>query len=142
MNVLLPAPCVQIHVPLVLENPSTGTKCIVDAKIDTGSFATVIATKTVQKLGLEPFAEDWVELANGEPSLSKVCMCRVYLSEDEEQLDLPVYVMDSDNEQALLGMDVLSLGDFSAVHCRKDNMIGQWLKFEFHFSDDSDMFLY
>lgn len=33
MNVLLPAPCVQIHAPLVLENPSTGMKCIVDAKI-------------------------------------------------------------------------------------------------------------
>ena len=50
MNVLLPAPCVQIHVPLVLENPSTGMKCIVDAKIDTGSFATVISNTTLKKL--------------------------------------------------------------------------------------------
>ncbi len=41
MNVSLPAPCAQIHAPLVLENPSTGMRCIVDAKIDTGSFATL-----------------------------------------------------------------------------------------------------
>ena len=68
------------------------------------------------KLGLTPFTEDWVELANGEPAISKVCMCRLHLSEDEEMLDVPLYVMESDNEQALLGMDVLSLGDFSFRH--------------------------
>jgi hypothetical protein len=27
----------------VLENPSTGKRCTVDAKVDTGSFATVIS---------------------------------------------------------------------------------------------------
>ncbi|MBR1545615.1 MAG: hypothetical protein IJ633_02300 [Prevotella sp.] len=70
MDVLLPAPCTQIHAPLVLENPSTGMKCIVDAKVDTGSFATVISSTTLQKLKLIPFIEDWVELANGEPALS------------------------------------------------------------------------
>lgn len=93
MNVLLPAPCAQIHAPLVLENPSTGMKCIVDAKIDTGSFATVISSTTMHRLGIEPFTEDWVELANGEPALSRVCMCRVHLSEDDEMLDLPIYVI-------------------------------------------------
>lgn len=135
MNVLLPAPCAQIHAPLVLENPSTGIKCIVDAKIDTGSFATVISTATLEKLGLTPFAEDWVELANGEPTLSSVCMCRVHLSEDEEKLDLPIYVMNSENEQALLGMDVLSLGDFSSTHyCSSDGQ--QWLRFQFQLLDE------
>lgn len=120
MNVRLPAPCVQIHVPLVLENPSTGMRCTVDAKVDTGSFATVISSATMSKMGLEPFIEDWVELANGDPALSKVCMCRVHLSEDDETLDVPIYVMDSDNEQALLGMDVLSLGDFYSKHFRDE----------------------
>ena len=81
-------------------------KFIVDAKVDTGSFATVISSATMRKLGLESFMTDWVELANGEAAHSDVCMCRVHLSEDEERLDLPVYVMNSDNEQALLGMDV------------------------------------
>jgi len=114
----------------VLENPLTGTKCIVDTKVDTGSFATVISSATMTKLGLEPFVEDWVELANGEPVLSKVCMCRVYLSEDEEMLDLPVYVMNSDNEQSLLGMDVLSLGDFSVRHFMDENDI-PWIRFHF-----------
>ena len=48
-------------------------------------------------------------------------MCRVHLSEDQEMLDLPIYVMNSDNEQALLGMDVLSLGDFSSTHVESDD---------------------
>jgi len=65
-------------------------KCIVDAKIDTGSFTTVISSATLEKLQLFSFMEDWVELANGEPTKSKVCMCRIHLSEDEEMLDLPV----------------------------------------------------
>ena len=134
MNVLLPAPCAQIHAPLVLENPSTGMKCIVDAKVDTGSFATVISSMTMHRLGIEPFTEDWVELANGEPALSRVCMCRVHLSEDEEMLDLPIYVMNSDNEQALLGMDILSLGDFSSSHVSDSK--GNWLRFQFHLVDE------
>ena len=135
MNVSLPAPCAQIHAPLVLENPSTGMRCIVDAKIDTGSFATVISSTTLVKLGLTPFTEDWVELANGEPALSQVCMCRVHLSENEEMLDLPVYVMNSDNEQALLGMDVLSLGDFSSTHYDGEDGC-HWLKFEFNLIEE------
>ena len=140
MNVLLPAPCVQIHVPLVLENPSTGTRCTIDAKVDTGSFATVVSSKTIVKLGLEPFTDDWVELANGEAALSQVCMCRVYLSDAEEQLDLPVYVMNSDNEQALLGMDILSLGDFSMTHLNRPGNDGVWVKFEFYLRDDLDVY--
>lgn len=135
MNVRLPDPCVQIHVPLVLENPSTGTKCIVDAKIDTGSFATVISSVTMKKMGLEPFTEDWVELANGEPALSEVCMCRIHLSEDEEMLDIPLYVMNSDNEQALIGMDILSLGDFYANH-QIDSDGHSWLRFQFQLLDN------
>ena len=138
MNVLLPAPCAQIHVPLVLENPSTGTRCIVDAKIDTGSFATVISTATLKKLKLVPFINDWVELANAEAAQSQVCMCRVHLSEDNETLDLPIYVMNSDNEQALLGMDILSMGDFSAIHHETPD--GQhWIRFRFQLTDNDWM---
>ena len=87
------------------------------------------------KLGLAPFIEDWVELANGEPALSQVCMCRVHLSEGQETLDLPVYVMNSDNEQALLGMDILSLGDFSAKHFI-DKYGGNWIRFQFQLVED------
>ena len=79
MNVRLPAPCVQIHVPLVLENPSTGMKCMID---------------------------------------------------------IPIYVMNSDNEQALLGMDVLSLGDFSASH-QVDGKGRLWMEFQFNILDPS-----
>ena len=110
-------------------------KCIIDAKVDTGSFATVISSTTMSKLGLSPFAEDLVELANGEPTVSKVCMCRVHLSEDLEKLDVPLYVMDSENEQSLLGMDVLSLGDFSFCHSKsKDGQ--EWFTFKYHLLEE------
>ena len=111
-------------------------RCIVDAKVDTGSFATVISTTTMRKLGLAPFTEDWVELANGEPALSEVCMCRVHLSENEEMLDVPLYVMNSDNEQALLGMDILSLGNFSASYVR-DSKGTPWIRFQFILVDEA-----
>ena len=134
MNVLFPTPCAQIHVPLVLENPSIGSRCIIDAKVDTGSFATVISSAMQRKLGLSSFADDWVELANGEPAMSSVCMCRVHLSENDEMVDLPIYVMESDSEQALLGMDVLSLGDFSFVHIEKPDGT-KWVRFKFELRD-------
>ncbi|MBQ6954174.1 MAG: retroviral-like aspartic protease [Bacteroidales bacterium] len=111
-------------------------KCIVDAKIDTGSFATVISSATLTKLQLDPFTEDWVELANGEPAKSRVCMCRVHLSDKDETLDMPIYVMNSKNEQALVGMDILSLGDFSANHIETRD--GQkWLRFKFSLTDSN-----
>ena len=62
-------------------------------------------------------------------------MCRLHLSEEEEMLDLPIYVMNSDNEQALLGMDVLSLGDFSSTHYESPDG-QQWLKFQFQLLDE------
>ena len=130
-----PALCEAVYMSLVVENPLTGTKCIVDAKVDTGSFATVISSTTMSKLSIEPFTEDWVELANGEPELSRVCMCRVHLSEDEDMLDLPIYIMNSDNEQALLGMDVLSLGDFSSSHIMDSNG-HTWMRFQFHLLEE------
>lgn len=89
----------------------------------------------MEKMGLMPFTEDWVELANGEAAQSDVCMCRVHLSENEEMLDLPIYVMNSDNEQALIGMDILSLGDFSATHTEDEHGM-RWLRFEYHLIED------
>lgn len=43
---------------------------------------------------------------------------------------MPLYVMSSDNEQALLGMDILSLGDFSAEHCESNEGLPM-LRFNF-----------
>jgi len=42
--------------------------------------------------------------------------------------------MNSDNEQALIGMDILSLGDFSASHV-KDADGASWLRFQFQLLD-------
>ena len=62
-------------------------------------------------------------------------MCRVHLSDDGEMLDLPIYVMNSDNEQALMGMDILSLGEFSATR-HQSNDGQQWLRFKFYLYDN------
>ena len=62
-------------------------------------------------------------------------MCRVYLSEEDECFDIPIYIMDSDNEQALLGMDILSLGDFSAKHVTIGND-ERFIRFQFVVTED------
>ena len=51
-----------------------------------------------------------------------------------QTLDIPLYVMNSNNEQALIGMDILSLGDFSASHV-KDADGASWLRFQFQLLD-------
>ena len=48
---------------------------------------------------------------------------------------MPLYVMNSDNEQALLGMDILSMGDFSATHYLSEEG-NEMLRFSFNFADD------
>ena len=41
----------------------------------------------MEKMGLMPFTEDWVELANGEAAQSDVCMCRVHLSGNIQKMN-------------------------------------------------------
>lgn len=60
-----------------LENPSTGQKHTIDAKVDTGAAVTV---------------------------------------SDEDTIDTPIYVCDSESGVALLGMDVLRLCNYAQWH--------------------------
>lgn len=98
-----------------LENPSTGQKLTIDAKVDTGAAVTIIPKAVVEGLGLPSLGDCSFTMVDGTPLKTEAQMCRLSFSE-EDTIDTPVYVCDSDSGVALLGMDVLRLCNFSQWH--------------------------
>lgn len=75
----------------------------------------MIPRAMVEDLHLPVMQQCYLGLADGTPILVDVCMCRLSLS-NEDVLDMPIYVCESDTGIALLGMDVLQLCNFSQQH--------------------------
>lgn len=78
----------QVFVRLSLENPSTGARNIVDAKIDTGAIVTIIPMDCVSGMGFEIVGESEFTAANGEPLHTYVTNAILSLS-DEDELETP-----------------------------------------------------
>lgn len=98
-----------------LENPSTGQKRTIDAKIDTGAAVTVIPKSVVEGLGLPSLGNCYFTMVDGTPLTTEAQMCRLSFS-DEDTIDTPIYVCDSEAGVALLGMDVLRLCNYAQWH--------------------------
>ena len=98
-----------------LENPSTGRKFTIDAKVDTGAAVTVIPKSMVECLELHPLGTCRFTMVDGTPLTTEAQMCRLSFS-DEDAIDTPIYVCDSEAGVALLGMDVLRLCNFAQWH--------------------------
>ena len=98
-----------------LENPSTGQKRTIDAKIDTGAAVTVIPKTVVEGLGLPSLGNCSFTMVDGTPLTTEAQMCRLSFS-DEDTIDTPIYVCDSEAGVALLGMDVLRLCNYAQWH--------------------------
>ena len=109
------APLDQVHVCLVLTNPSTGKVSTIDAKIDTGSAVTLVPKIEVQDLELESMGETEFGMADGTPLKAEAMMCNVSFS-NEDSIDLPIYACQSQYGTALLGMDILGLCNYSQIH--------------------------
>ncbi len=98
-----------------LENPLTGQVRTIDAKIDTGAAVTIIPKEVVEGLGL-PSLGNWdFSMVDGTPLSTEAFMCRLSFS-DEDSIDTPIYVCDTESGVALLGMDILRLCNFSQWH--------------------------
>lgn len=98
-----------------LENPLTGQVRTIDAKIDTGAAVTIIPKEVVEGLGL-PSLGNWdFSMVDGTPLSTEAFMCRLSFS-DEDSIDTPIYVCDTESGIALLGMDILRLCNFSQWH--------------------------
>ena len=54
-------------------------------------------------------------MVDGSPLMTEAQMCRLSFS-DEDTIDTPIYVCDSDSGVALLGMDVLRFCNFAQWH--------------------------
>ena len=93
----------------------TGQVRTIDAKIDTGAAVTIIPKEVVEGLGL-PSLGNWdFSMVDGTPLSTEAFMCRLSFS-DEDSIDTPMYVCDTESGIALLGMDILRLCNFSQWH--------------------------
>ncbi len=115
LRLKLDAPYEQVYVYISLENPLTGQVRTIDAKIDTGAAVTIIPKEVVEGLGL-PSLGNWdFSMVDGTPLSTEAFMCRLSFS-DEDSIDTPIYVCDTESGIALLGMDILRLCNFSQWH--------------------------
>ncbi len=115
LRLKLSAPYEQVYVYISLENPSTGQKLTLDAKVDTGAAVTIIPKSVVEGLGLPSLGNCSFTMVDGTPLMTEAQMCRLSFS-DEDTIDTPIYVCDSESGVALLGMDVLRLCNFAQWH--------------------------
>ncbi len=115
LRLKLSAPYEQVYVYISLENPSTGQKHTIDAKVDTGAAVTVIPKSVVEGLDLPSLGKCSFTMVDGTPLVTEAQMCRLSFS-DEDTIDTPIYVCDSESGVALLGMDVLRLCNYAQWH--------------------------
>ena len=135
-----PALCEAVYVSLVVENPSTGTKCIVDVKVDTGSPYTILPKDVMDSIGLEPFTIETLETVSGELFETDICMGRIHLDDSGDCVDLPIHIAVDQLSMPLLGMDILRKGNMTLKHF-SDNDHQQWLLFTFDLLDEIDRVL-
>ena len=115
LRLKLSAPYEQVYVCISLENPSTGKRLTIDAKVDTGAAVTVIPMSVVESLELPSLGNCSFTMVDGTPLMTEAQMCRLSFS-DEDTIDTPIYVCDTEAGVALLGMDVLRLCNFAQWH--------------------------
>lgn len=135
-----PALCEAVYVSLVVENPLTGTKCIVDVKVDTGSPYTILPKEVMDSIGLKPFMTETLETVSGELFETSISMGRIHLDDSGDYVDLPIHVADEDLSMPLLGMDILRKGDMVLKHIT-DEQRQQWLLFTFELLDETERIL-
>lgn len=135
-----PALCEAVYVSLVVENPLTGTKCIVDVKIDTGSPYTILPREVMDSINLTPFTTETLETVSGDLFETSISMGRIHLDDTGDYVDLPIHIADGELSMPLLGMDILRKGDMTLKHIT-DNEQQQWLLFTFDLLDEADRIL-
>ena len=129
-----PAQCEAVFVSLVVENPLTGTKCIVDAKVDTGSPYTILPKEVMEGIGLQSFMTEVLETVSGEFFKTALCMGRIHLDDSGDYVDMPVHICNETLTIPLLGMDILRKGDLTLTHVKDDDQL--WLRLTFNLLED------
>jgi predicted aspartyl protease len=104
--------------------PNTDQSTTITAIWDTGATQTCITQKVVDELGLKPTGIGVVHTAGGEMQVNKY-MVTVGLPPNLtiEGVEVPVVTL-PDNKDALIGMDIITLGDFSVTN--KDGRKGDY----------------
>lgn len=129
LQLKLKEPYDQVFIYLGLENPLTGETRTVDAKIDTGAAVTIVPKNFIEDFGLEVLGKRMLSMANGDTLPAYVCLCNVYLSE-EDAFEMYIHVVDSSTGIALIGMDILKQCDYAQWHSKEGDNQGLFFKIE------------
>jgi len=106
--------CEVIFVPCLLENPSTGARCMIDAVWDTGSQRTAISEEAFNAIGLRRGATAHVQGSAGVTEGWET-ECKVSLTE-YDQWEVEVDVLPQLPVHMVIGMDIISTGNLSLTY--------------------------
>ena len=106
--------CPAIYVPCLLVNMSTGQQCTIEAIWDTGASRTAISEEAFDILGLTRGEPVIVSSFGGETE-GWSAECLIALT-DEDQWLTEVDVLPELPVHAVIGMDIISDGDFSLTY--------------------------
>ena len=84
LRLKLSAPYEQVYVCISLENPSTGRKLTIDAKVDTGAAVTIIPRSVLEGFGLPTLGKCGFTMVDGTPLMTEAQMCRLSFSDEDD----------------------------------------------------------
>lgn len=107
----------QLVMPIVIMVPGDPTKQVqVVALWDTGATGTVITQKVVDAIGLKPISKTKVNTASEEGVPTDVYLVDVALNQNVKIDGVPVTRGKLTGIDCLIGMDIITLGDFSITN--------------------------
>ena len=105
----------------VLSNLSGDKKCEAYVLWDTGATHSVVTEDVIEVLGLERICDGFVDSAT-ERTTSGIYMCSLQFA-DGSKFDVSVFSGSNLKTDMLIGMDVISQGDFRLYHDSLDNLV-------------------
>lgn len=106
--------------PIVVENTLSGAKEQTQGIWDTGATGSAITKSLAAKLGLIPVSETQVKGVHGVKEGVNVYGLKIILNNEAVDFILPVtecdQLSDDDSTEFLIGMDVISKGDFAITN--------------------------
>jgi predicted aspartyl protease len=106
--------------PIEFSLPSENKKCKVNGIWDTGATNSVINQKVVDELGLKPIRIAFVNNANEKNIKTFLYLVDIYINNGAVRIqNVNVTLGNISNCDCLIGMDIITLGDFSITNVNR-----------------------
>jgi len=103
--------------PIEFSLPSENKKCKVNGIWDTGATITVINQNIIDNLGLQPIGIEFVNTSNEKNVKTNSYFVDIYIHDGKVRVqNVKVLLGNIANFDCLIGMDIITLGDFSITN--------------------------